>query len=92
MVKILVEAASQLLEGRSGVLLSHFVLCVFSSYKNSGVSILSSRQVPGDEAAQWGIKRNLLPKYVLQLGKRSVMGMVWSENLHTQISGLYTGL
>lgn len=38
MVKILVEAASQLLEGRSGVLLSHFVFCVFSSYRDFGVS------------------------------------------------------
>ena len=41
MVKILMEAASQLLEGRSGVLLSHFVLCVFSSYKGIRKSVLS---------------------------------------------------
>ena len=39
MVKILVEAASQLLEGRSGVLLSHFVFWVFGSYKDFGISV-----------------------------------------------------
>ena len=73
-----------------GVLLSHFVLCAFSSYKDFGFSIFASRQARSrGETAQREIKRRLLSEcFVIQ--KWPAIGSFRSKNIQTQISGLYT--
>lgn len=86
MVNILVHAASQPLDGRSGVSLSHLVLCSFSSYQEFGVNLLFLGQSLEKRDSLKEIKEAFALGICLDLEERSVTGV------HTQIPGLYTAL